>query len=302
MKRTLVLTFTVAVGAVIMTASSHGLLGGHLLLAQQAVVPVVTMPGSGEVLTLDSGTMRILTDGSQTNGSVTVIDGIVRPGYRTNVHRHAFAESFHILEGTMTVEIDGETLQVSAGGYVRIPENVPHGFSNDGRLPVRSILTATPSGIEALFRKRATATGQARAPQSETSVPDTAFITTPDSAESLPTDSGTARILASESQTKGAFGVMDSTQAPNSWTVTHEHAFAEAFYVVDGTLTVRIDDGPERQLPPGSYVFIPAGVRHAQGNRGDRPVRTVITTHPTGLERMFRQRAEEFRKSKQGIK
>jgi quercetin dioxygenase-like cupin family protein len=78
--------------------------------------------------------------------------------------------------------------------------------------------------------------------------------------------------------------------------VEHQHKFNESFYVIEGTLTVEIN-GQTRQVPAGSYVFIPGGMRHAQGNKGTTPVRNIVTTTPAGLEPMFRRRAEEYRKA-----
>ncbi len=82
-------------------------------------------------------------------------------------------------------------------------------------------------------------------------------------------------MLAGEAQTNSNFNVFDSVQKPGAWAGDHAHGFAESFYVVEGTLTVQINRGEFRELPPGSYVFIPGGVRHAQGNKGAAPVRTA---------------------------
>lgn len=122
------------------------------------------------------------------------------------------------------------------------------------------------------------------------------ILTAADGGDPLYTDGGNVRILAGEAQTRAAFVVMESVQRAGAWTSEHDHVFAESFYVVDGTLTVQIDGGEPRQMGPGSYVFIPGGVRHAQGNRGTVPVKTVLTTQPAGLERRFRAQSEEMRK------
>src|SRR5688572_4497676 len=130
-------------------------------------------------------------------------------------------------------------------------------------------------------------------------IPEAPIITTPGVAERIETDGGAIHVLAGEAHTNGTFNVFDSVQQPGAWAGDHAHGFAESFYVVEGTLTVQINGGVIRELPPGSYVFIPGGVRHAQGNKGTTPVRTVMTTLPAGMERTFRQRAEEVRKTRQ---
>jgi quercetin dioxygenase-like cupin family protein len=122
------------------------------------------------------------------------------------------------------------------------------------------------------------------------------ILTTSNGGDLLYTDGGNARILAGEAQTKGTFVVMESVQRAGAWTTEHNHRFAESFYVVEGALTVQINGGEPRQMGPGSYVFIPGGVRHAQGNTGTVPVKTVLTTQPAGLERRFRAQSEEMRK------
>ena len=163
MIRTLTLTFTAGAGAAAMVASSFGAFGPTVLAQQPAAPPIIATPGTTEVLTIETGTIRILVEGKQTNGAVTVVEGVVEPGHCVPVHTHAYAESFHILEGTMTLQTADATRQLAAGDYVYVPPKVPHGFCNKGQTPFRNILTATPSGIEAMFRRRAEESKKAQA-------------------------------------------------------------------------------------------------------------------------------------------
>ena len=70
-------------------------------------------------------------------------------------HQHAFAESFYIVEGTLTVEVNGKTRRIGAGSYVFVPGGVRHAISNQESTRVRNILTTTPAGLERMFRRRA---------------------------------------------------------------------------------------------------------------------------------------------------
>ena len=46
------------------------------------------------------------------------------------------------------------------------------------------------------------------------------------------------------------------------------------------------------ELPAGSYIVIPRGTPHAQGNLGKVPVKVLLTMTPGGFEQSFKDRAE----------
>ncbi len=64
----------------------------------------------------------------------------------------------------------------------------------------------------------------------------------------------------------------------------------DMFYVLDGTLTMRLGDD-EAELGPGSFACVPPGVVHAFRNAGDRPVRFLNLTTPAGWEDYMRDLA-----------
>jgi quercetin dioxygenase-like cupin family protein len=114
--------------------------------------------------------------------------------------------------------------------------------------------------------------------------------------EWLPVGSGNrARILARADQTGGAFTVLEYDEAVGFVTLWHSHLDAdEMLYVLDGTLTVFMG-GQRQELGAGSYVFIPKGVAHAQGNRTREHLRLLVQYSPSGFEGFFpaRQALEE---------
>jgi quercetin dioxygenase-like cupin family protein len=114
----------------------------------------------------------------------------------------------------------------------------------------------------------------------------------------LPYDAGTVRFLASSGDTKGAWSLVELTEMPGYKTNLHRHNHTdEAFYVLEGVLTVKID-ATVSEYPAGSYVLIPRGTPHAQGNGGKVPVRILLTMTPGGFERSFKDRAELFKTAK----
>jgi quercetin dioxygenase-like cupin family protein len=117
-------------------------------------------------------------------------------------------------------------------------------------------------------------------------------------SEELTYDAGTARFLVSSEDTNGAWSLVELKEMPGYKTNLHRHNHTdEAFYVMEGVLTVRINDKLS-DYPAGSYVLIPRGTPHAQGNRGKVPARILLTMTPGGFERSFKDRVELFKTAK----
>lgn len=105
-------------------------------------------------------------------------------------------------------------------------------------------------------------------------------------------DGGAVRFLVSSEDTKGEWSLVEVTEKPGYHTNVHRHNRTdEAFYILEGVLTVRIND-KTADYPAGSYVLIPRGTAHAQGNVGKVPVRFLLTMTPAGFEQSFRDRIE----------
>ena len=95
-------------------------------------------------------------------------------------------------------------------------------------------------------------------------------------------------LKALAAQTLGAYSVVEVAFAPGATFPAHRHRrYAEGLYVLEGTLTVRADGGPQ-QAPPDSFVAIPPGARHALTNATDRPVRLLQLAVPGGIEDFLR--------------
>ncbi|MFN2604388.1 MAG: cupin domain-containing protein [Gemmatimonadaceae bacterium] len=113
--------------------------------------------------------------------------------------------------------------------------------------------------------------------------------------EGLPIDSGKLKFIASSEDTNGAFAIVERTQDPCYKTTWHRHDnYDESFYVLEGTWTVQIRDKVS-EFPAGSYVLIPRGTPHGQGNFTHRPVKLLVIVAPAGFEQFYRGRAELFK-------
>ena len=88
-------------------------------------------------------------------------------------------------------------------------------------------------------------------------------------------------------ETEGRFALMEFEIVPGSGAGLHVHHHEdESMYILAGMLTIYLDDQIVN-ADGGSFVLIPRGLRHAFVNRGDEPVRVLITLTPAGLEGFF---------------
>jgi quercetin dioxygenase-like cupin family protein len=96
-----------------------------------------------------------------------------------------------------------------------------------------------------------------------------------------------ATVLLRSEQTAGAIGAVE-VRVPAGWEgpPLHQHAFDEAFYVLDGALTFQLGDELVA-AGPGAFVFAPGGAVHTLANRSEAPARYLLLCTPAGFERRF---------------
>jgi quercetin dioxygenase-like cupin family protein len=101
---------------------------------------------------LDGGFFSVLLDGTMTDGQLTVGRFDVSKGEAPPYHMHTHEdEVFMLVKGTALVWGDDQEMELSEGGIVFLPKNVPHGYritSDKADL----LMICTPSGIEGMFR------------------------------------------------------------------------------------------------------------------------------------------------------
>ncbi len=103
-------------------------------------------------------------------------------------------------------------------------------------------------------------------------------------------------IKATSEDTAGGFFLSESTIAagfPGPPPHVHDRLH-DMFYVLEGTLTVRLGE-EEREAPPGTFVCVPPGTVHTFANRGDAPVRFLNFNIPGGWEDYMRELAAAAR-------
>ena len=99
---------------------------------------------------------KIHVRGEQNDGRVGIVESLM-PGGAAGppLHKHAFDEAFYVLEGELTVLVDGRLGSVGAGELAFAPGGVPHTLANRGSEPVRFLIVCTPAGFEREMARRA---------------------------------------------------------------------------------------------------------------------------------------------------
>jgi quercetin dioxygenase-like cupin family protein len=99
----------------------------------------------GEVLAI-----RLTSE--ETDGTVAVIEHLLPRGTATPLHVHAREnEPFYVIDGQITVWMDGERTQATAGDLVWLPRGNAHAFRVDSD-PARVLGLSVPGGHEQFFR------------------------------------------------------------------------------------------------------------------------------------------------------
>jgi len=58
-----------------------------------------------------------------------------------------------LLQGTLTVQVGGKTLNASAGDFVHLPRGIAHSFRNTGGVDAKFLVVVTPAGLEKFFEE-----------------------------------------------------------------------------------------------------------------------------------------------------
>jgi quercetin dioxygenase-like cupin family protein len=103
-------------------------------------------------------------------------------------------------------------------------------------------------------------------------------------------------IKATGDDTAGTLFLAENVIAPGfPGPPPHRHEkLHDMFYVLDGTLTLRLGD-ETLAAGPGTFVCVPPGLVHTFSNASDEPVRFLNFNTPAGWERYMRDLAEAAR-------
>jgi len=116
----------------------------------------------------------------------------------------------------------------------------------------------------------------------------------PEEGKAIPNPIGGRMVIkVRDGDSGGAYSIHDNIiPAGSPGPLPHLHRdHEEAFYVLEGELTVRVG-ARKITAPEGSFVVIPRGVIHQPSNPGTGPTRVLLIFSPAGMDHFFEEAAE----------
>ncbi|MAD19063.1 MAG: hypothetical protein CMJ52_02435 [Planctomycetaceae bacterium] len=106
----------------------------------------VLAAGQGRAIRIRNGNVVFKTVGADNGGRVGIFEQTMQrgdPGPVPHFHRET-TEMFFLIEGSLEFFLDDAVLIIEAGGFVRVPPNTIHHFSQRGDVPARFLIMFTP--------------------------------------------------------------------------------------------------------------------------------------------------------------
>jgi len=132
-----------SLGTLCKLAETFGLTLASLVELHEAPVVRVVRPNETvELLASDKGSSGRLLVGSDEREHVEMWHWALAPGdsSRSEAHADGTRELLHVVDGTLTLEVDGVEHTVSAGGAALFHADRPHAYRNDDERPLRLVM------------------------------------------------------------------------------------------------------------------------------------------------------------------
>ena len=98
------------------------------------------------------GRHRFIATADSTANAFCAMEIVEAPGGGPPLHCHSREdEFFYVVEGQLTLFVDGRTLTLAAGQSAFAPRGIPHCFKNRSASPVKFIVLCTPPDLEPFF-------------------------------------------------------------------------------------------------------------------------------------------------------
>ena len=111
--------------------------------------PLLLRPGEGRVYPMGRMSAIFKADGDETNSRLSVSEWWLEPNTEgPHIHFHPEDHLIYVLEGTMSVYLEAEWVEVEKGTYVYIPGGSEHSFENRGSSKAGFMNINTPGGFE----------------------------------------------------------------------------------------------------------------------------------------------------------
>ena len=126
---------------------------------------VARAAGSGPATWALGGLFERLVSGADTGGLLGASLVTQPPGIAPPLHVHTReAEAWYLLEGTLTYQAGDERVDLEPGGFIYLPQGLPHAFRTTGTEPVRYLALTLPDGVLGLYDEVGTPAPERRLP------------------------------------------------------------------------------------------------------------------------------------------
>jgi uncharacterized cupin superfamily protein len=112
-------------------------------------------PDGGERIAVGRSSLLLKGTAASSDGTFFLSETTVEPGFPgppLHLHRELH-DLFYVLDGTLALRVDAETVAAGAGTFACFPPGTVHTFSNRGDRPVRFLNFNTPAGWEGYMRE-----------------------------------------------------------------------------------------------------------------------------------------------------
>ena len=257
-------------------------------------------PGEGEQITeRDARTVTIIAANELIDMTYSRYEAGER-GPDPHIHRE-HADAWYVLEGELRFRLGpaGDVAEAPAGTLVLVPQGVIHSFANESdRTALFLNIHAPSAGFAESLRVRRDG-GDYDAERFDTfdppadggrSVADV-VVRGPGEGDRLQVGPNSLVMKAEVGDGDGTFYLSETTLETFPGPPPHVHErHLDSFYVLEGTLTLRIGDGTV-EAGAGSYAAVPPGNVHTFSNPGGEAVRLLNVMAPGGFEQYLKEAA-----------
>lgn len=263
---------------------------------------IVLEPGEGEATRDEPKRTTQIKAGID---AVTVTEMRHEPGQRgpeAHIHRR-HTDAFYVLEGTVTFALgpEQEIVDGAAGTFVAAPPGVVHTFRNDGSARTRLLNIHVPSERFHEYLRAMRDGDDANWFDQDDPPPDggrpltNAVVSAPGNGELIDVARSSVLVKGTGEKTEGQLFLAETTIEPGfPGPPPHVHrALHDLFYVLAGTLTLRVGD-EDVEAEPGMFACFAPGAVHTFSNRSAESVRFLNFNTPAGWEDYIRDLGAAF--------
>jgi quercetin dioxygenase-like cupin family protein len=127
---------------------------------------IAVAPNGGEDRWFLGTLATVKIDGEQTGGRFAIFESLLPFEAAPPLHSHPQDETFYVLDGTLTVWLNGVPKRCTAGSFASFPGGIPHTFFVESET-ARVLVTSTPAGIEQFVRALSEPAAERRLPDDD---------------------------------------------------------------------------------------------------------------------------------------